>query len=178
MLGKNSEPAPKGPERAKMLVEGFLVRPERSGGYWAVEIPALHIHTQGKTRKEGLEMAKDAVEMLSNKEGFEVQVLAKASSERFAIESNNAEFMAALILKQTRAFAGLSVREVARRMNSSSPNAYSQYERGDRSASLGQFCQMMKAMGCSPVIGFTVSSDAPSNRAPAKKKRAAKKRRA
>ena len=54
-----------------MKIEGRL---EKCKNYWAVSIPLLLIYTQGKSKKEALMMAKDAVECLVEEKNFKIDV--------------------------------------------------------------------------------------------------------
>jgi len=115
-----------------MLFEGKLKRPEgKRDRYWGVEIPLLHISTQGTSRRNALEMAKDAIEAVSDADGFHLKVrIHDGADEYFAVDSNDAGAFIAFMLKRQRQFRKLTVREVAERLNSKSPNSYAQYERG------------------------------------------------
>ena len=67
-----------------MRFEGYLVK---SGKFWAVEIPLLHIHTQGRSRKDAYAMAKDAIESLLEEKEFKVRIH-PGQADTFAIEAN------------------------------------------------------------------------------------------
>jgi predicted RNase H-like HicB family nuclease len=125
-----------------MRVQGRLIK---SGRWWAVEIPILHIYTQGRTRGDARDMAKDAVESLIERSGFKIVVYPSESNE-FTIGSNNEQAFMAFILKQQRSFHKLTVREVARRLGSSSPRAYSKYEEGAVKPSFEKFNQLLEAL--------------------------------
>ena len=60
----------------------------------------------------------------------------------------------ALLLERQRTMAGRTVREAARRLGSSSPNAYSRYERGKSVPSVEKLSQLLDAAsGGELVIG-------------------------
>ena len=129
-----------------MRFEGMLIEPEgNKNRYWGVEIPILHIHTQGKTRKEALSMAKDAIESLLEKKEFRVRIHI-GESNSFTVDSDNPTAFIAFMLKRQRQFRGLSVREVAARLNSKSPNAYAQYEQGKVRPSMDKLVELMQAI--------------------------------
>ncbi len=125
-----------------MKIEGKLVR---SGKWWAVEIPLLLVHTQGKTKKQAYLMAADAVEAIVDEKGFKVTV-SEGPDNLFCVGSNNDSLLMALALKQQRSEHHLSVRDVARRLGSNSPSAYSRYEQGKVKPSLDKFSQILKAI--------------------------------
>ena len=67
-----------------MKIEGKLIK---SGKWWAVEIPLLLIHTQGKTKKEAFRMAADAVKAIIDEKGFKVTVT-EGPDNTFSVGSN------------------------------------------------------------------------------------------
>lgn len=129
-----------------MRFEGYLTKPDgKKNRYWGVEIPILHIYTQGKSRKDALAMAKDAIEtVLENKE-FRARVHPQ-EGDTFTVDSDNPTAFIAFMLKRQRQFRGLSVRDVSARLNSKSPNAYAQYEQGRVKPSLDKLVEIMRAI--------------------------------
>ena len=125
-----------------MRIEGRL---NKSGNFWAVEIPLLLVFTQGKTKKDAYAMAKDAVECLIDRKGFSVDAI-EGKDGHFSISSNDDKILMALALKQQRAEHQLSIRDVARKMGSNSPSAYSRYESGQVKPSLEKFSQLLCAI--------------------------------
>ena len=125
-----------------MKIEGRLIQ---SGKWWAVEIPLLLIYTQGRTKKDACAMAADAVEAVIDATGFKVTIT-DGPDNTFCIGSNNDSLLMAFALKQQRTDRHLSVRDVARRLGSDSPAAYSRYEQGKVKPSLDKFSQILKAI--------------------------------
>jgi DNA-binding XRE family transcriptional regulator len=125
-----------------MKIEGKLIR---SGKWWAVEIPLLLIYTQGKTKKDAYLMAADAVEAIVDEKSFKVKVT-EGPDNTFSVGSSNDSVLMALALKQQRAEHHLSVRDIAKRLGSNSPSAYSRYEQGKIKPSLDKFTQLLKAI--------------------------------
>ena len=125
-----------------MKIEGKLLK---TGKFWAVEIPLLLIHTQGHSKKDALEMAKDAVEGVVNVEDFEAEVI-EVNSETFIVGSENERALLAAVLRQQRASRNLSVRDVAARLGSNSPTSYSRYEGGSVKLSLEKFTELLQAI--------------------------------
>jgi predicted RNase H-like HicB family nuclease len=52
----------------------------KDGKYWLVEVPAFDAVTQGRTKREAHEMAKDLIETMANTPGFEVTVYPRRRS--------------------------------------------------------------------------------------------------
>ena len=127
-----------------MRIEGRLVKSE---GWWSVEIPLLFLYTQGKTKKEAYEMAKDAVETMLDDidSNFEATVYPEKGNI-FSIGCNNEALLLAFALKQNRDYRDLSIREIAKRLGSNSPTAYSRYEQGRVKPSLDKFTELLEAI--------------------------------
>lgn len=128
-----------------MKFEGYL---EKQSGekYWAVVMPMFGVFTQGKTKKEAYFMAKDAIEFLVDKKGFEVQI-SEGPANRFYISANKISPLIGLLLKQKRLERGLTIIEIANRLGSKSPTAYSRYESGKVQPSFEKLDEILKAMG-------------------------------
>ena len=122
-----------------MRIEGYI---EKSDKYWAVSIPLLLIYTQGKSKKNAYEMAKDAIEELVDEKGFSVDIH-PSTSLSFSVGSNNESMLMAFALKQQRLHHGLSIREVVANMGLKSPTAYSRYEKGLVRPSLDKFSELL-----------------------------------
>lgn len=115
---------------------------KKDGKLWLVEIPILDAMTQGRTRKEALAMAADMVETLVGSADFEVTVHAAKHGE-IEIEGSNTRKMIALLLKRQREGSGLSLAEVARRLNAKSRNAYARYERGEATPTVETLAKLL-----------------------------------
>jgi predicted RNase H-like HicB family nuclease len=124
-----------------MRFEGKLTR---DGKFWLAEIPLLDAMTQGRTRKEALEMIADWVETMVDRRGFRAEVHPRGKAE-FEISANSPAALTALLLRRRREATGASLRDVASRLGASSRNAYARYERGDAIPSLEKLDQLLKA---------------------------------
>ena len=109
-----------------MRFEGHVIK---KGRYWAIEVPILHVWTQGRTKKEAYEMIADAVESLIDKKGFKAKVY-PAKGGNFELAANDTATLVAFLLRRQRKKYGLSLKEVAKRLGASSHNAYARYEQG------------------------------------------------
>ena len=105
----------------------------KDGKFWLVEVASLNLMTQGKSRKNALEMIRDAAIGLIEcyfesemKKGFDV-ILFDYKKDSFGITSNDNKLLLALSLRRQREKSGSTIREAARRLGSKSPNAYAQY---------------------------------------------------
>lgn len=120
--------------------------------FWIVEIPSLNLMTQGKSRKDALNMIRDAAfgliecyfESEMEKE-FDITVI-DYKKDSFAITSNDNKLLLALSLRKQREKSGSTVREAAERLGSKSPNAYAQYEKGRTRISLEQYEKLIHAV--------------------------------
>ena len=128
-----------------MKLEGRIWKDEKTN-YWVVYVPLLDISTQGRSRKEALAMIEDAIQVEAGKEALKIQ--AELSRERgvFTVSANDPDSLIAFLLRRQRTCHGLSVRDVASRLKSSSPTAYAQYEQGKRTPSLGKLRDLLYAI--------------------------------
>lgn len=124
-----------------MRFEGKLIRENR---IWIAEIPILDAMTQGRTRKEVLEMIGDWVETMVNRRGFHAR-LYETGPRSFELSGNNPAAMTALLLRRLRQSSGASLSEVAERLGASSRNAYARYERGDAVPTVAKLDELLKA---------------------------------
>jgi DNA-binding XRE family transcriptional regulator len=117
----------------------------RGSRHWLGEVRDLDLVTQGRSRKNVAAMLKDAVEVLIDTAGFRAVVRADAGG-RCTVGSNSDARLIALMLKRLRGREGLSVRDVAERLGSSSPNAYAQYETGRVAPSIDTLSRLLAAL--------------------------------
>ncbi|MEO6259661.1 MAG: helix-turn-helix transcriptional regulator [Thermoanaerobaculia bacterium] len=116
----------------------------RDGRWWLAKVPLLEATTQGRTRKEALEMIGDWLETMIDRKGFHATVYPHGSAE-FEIAGNDAAAMTALLLRRRREASGTSLRDLAIRLGSSSRNAYARYERGDAVPTVEKLDALLKA---------------------------------
>ena len=127
-----------------MKIEGKL---EKKAGekMWGVDMPEIGIFTQGRTKKEACQMAKEAIELVVNLEGFKVTI-EPALNNNFFVVPNNTGPIFAMILRQKRIEHGLSMRDVASRLGQSSPNSYGRYESGKSIPTIEKFDELLAAI--------------------------------
>lgn len=132
-----------------MELEGAVFK---KGKIWIIAVPSLNLMTQGKTKKEALEMIVDAAMGLAEcyfdakiEAGFSI-VATEHEPGIIGLSATNSKLLLALSLKRQREKSGLTVREAAARLGSSSPNAYAQYERGKTRISLEKYDQLLRAI--------------------------------
>src|SRR5580704_6523340 len=107
--------------------------------------------TQGRTRKEALEMIKDAVlELL--KDSYEdlldkqFRLIATLYEDGIiGMGASDDKLLFALGLKRQRLRSGSTIRDVSKRLKSKSPNAYARYERAQASPSLEKYAELLHA---------------------------------
>ncbi|MDO8643410.1 MAG: hypothetical protein Q7S00_00390, partial [bacterium] len=67
----------------------------KKGKLWLVEIPALDLVTQGKSRKNAIDMVKDAIEELVDEKHFQIKITSSGDDE-FVIWANDVAPLLAL----------------------------------------------------------------------------------
>ena len=109
-----------------MRFQGAL---RKEGGFWLAEVPVFDALTQGRSRKEALDMIADWFVTMVNRKGFAVEV-EPVGRDVFEVSSTDARSMISLLLQRQRQRSGLSLAEVAQRLGVKSRNAYARYEQG------------------------------------------------
>jgi hypothetical protein len=107
----------------------FSGRVWKDGATWLVEVPALDVMTQGRTKRDALAMIADAVEGFVDRPGFRAEVRV-GDGGAIEVGSTNAAALTALLLRRRRQASGLTLAEVAARLGARSHNAYARYEQG------------------------------------------------
>jgi predicted RNase H-like HicB family nuclease len=126
----------------KVAVTGRLIEPKKGEKLWAVEIPVLGVHTQGKNRKNALAMAKDAVETVI--ENVKVEIQDNGESFNAILPANKETF--AFLLRRLRIAKQLTMEKVAHNMKATSVNAYARYETGDVMPGVDKFTELIHAI--------------------------------
>lgn len=133
-----------------MELDGTVLKDKKSR-YWIVEVAALELMTQGTSKKNALLMIQDAIFELvefyfsqSDRKTLKLY-LSEDEESGFGISSNNDKLLLALALKRQREISGLTIREASSNLGSSSPNAYSQYEKGKINISLDKYEDLLHA---------------------------------
>lgn len=133
-----------------MELEGKVWK-DPDSSWWLVEVSFLDVMTQGRTRKEALEMIKDAV-MVLLKDSYE-DFLGKQfhltvnlyEDGVIGLGATDDKLLFALGLKRQRLRSGSSIRDVSRRLKSKSPNAYARYERAQARPSIEKYAELLHA---------------------------------
>jgi|HubBroStandDraft_4_1064222.scaffolds.fasta_scaffold81846_1 predicted RNase H-like HicB family nuclease len=133
-----------------MELEGKVWK-DSDSSWWLVEISFLDVMTQGKTRKEALEMIKDAVmELLKDSyedllgKQFQLSVNLYENSV-IGLGASDEKLLFALGLKRQRLRSGSTIRDVSKRLKSKSPNTYARYERAQTRPSIERYAELLHA---------------------------------
>lgn len=135
-----------------MVLEGKIWKDK---GYWLIEVAALDILTQGRSRKDAFAMLKDAINLLVNRKGFQIKIRPH-DQNTFLVESVDQKDLLALMLKRQRAKHNLTLSGMAKRLHSNSKNAYAQYEQGKSQPSFSKVQEFLSAMNAKTVMAITV----------------------
>ena len=130
---------------------------KKDGRFWLVEIPAFDALTQGRTKREALEMARDLLETMANAPGFKVEVY-PGRRETFEIGANHVRVLLALLLRRQRERQGLTLSEAAKRLGQSSRNAYARYEQGKAVPTVEKLEQLLKAIAPDQKIVWRIAA--------------------
>jgi predicted RNase H-like HicB family nuclease len=123
----------------------------KSGKFWLVEVPAIEVMTQGRSKKEALRMIEDAIEGLiscyfPDEEGKFKILVNDYEKGIIGVSCSNNSLLLAFSLRRQREASKSTVREVSERLGSSSPNAYAKYEKGRTRISLDQYERLLQAV--------------------------------
>lgn len=117
----------------------------KDGNFWLAEVPIFDAMTQGRTRKEALEMIADWFETVANCPHFSITVYGGKKGE-FEIGASDTRLMIRLLLQRQRQISGLSLAAAAERLGAKSRNAYARYERGTSVPSVEKLDQLLRAV--------------------------------
>ena len=133
-----------------MELEGKVWK-DTDSSWWLIEISFLDVMTQGRTRKEALEMIKDAVmELLKDSYedflGKQFQLTVNLYEDGvIGMRASDQKLLFALGLKRQRLRSGSTIRDVSKRLKSTSPNAYARYERAQAKPSIEKYAELLHA---------------------------------
>lgn len=132
-----------------MIVRGSITK---ASCLYAVEAPALDLHTQGRTKAKALRMAMAWVRDLLDKQDLAVAALPDKTGPGFILRCADAAVLVGLVLRRRRTAAGLTLRQVAKRMGSAAPNAFARYESGASLPSVAQLDRLLAVVGSELVL--------------------------
>jgi predicted RNase H-like HicB family nuclease/DNA-binding XRE family transcriptional regulator len=135
----------------------FAGRVYKHGKFWLAEVPLFDAMTQGRTRREALEMIADWFTSIVEEPSFDVQVISGAG-EHIEITSADLPALIRLLLRRRREGSGLSLAQVAQRLGVQSRNAYARYEQGQSVPSLEKLNALLQAV--SPETELVVQESA------------------
>ncbi len=122
----------------------FLGNVYKDGRHWFAEVPVFDAMSQGRSRREALEMIEDWFVSMVDRPGFSVQVDLTDRRE-FVVSSDDLRSMISLLLQRQRQRSGLSLAQAAERLGVGSRNAYARYERGDSLPTIEKLDQLLEA---------------------------------
>lgn len=117
----------------------------RDGKQWLAEVPVFDALTQGRTRRDALDMIQDWFVTMVDRKGFAVDVHPVGKDE-FEIGSANAREMISLLLQRQRQKSGLTLAQAAERLGVKSRNAYARYEQGASVPTVDKLDALLRAV--------------------------------
>ena len=137
-----------------MMLTGRIVK----GGppCWCAECEIIGAYTDGTSRKDALMMLADCIETKIDHAGLKVTVTEIGESALggydVLVDSSEPAVLAAEVLRHQRQKNRLSLADVAKKLGSSSRNAYASYEQGAREPSLSKFRELLAAVAPDMVL--------------------------
>lgn len=123
----------------------FAGKLSRDGKWWLAEVPIFGAMTQGRSRKEALEMIADWFTSMVGRREFKVRVHA-GNGDDFEVSSDDLRTMVSMMLRRQRQQSGLTLGEVADRLQAKSRNAYARYEQGLSVPSVEKLDELLRAI--------------------------------
>jgi ribosome-binding protein aMBF1 (putative translation factor) len=123
----------------------FQGKIRRDGKFWLAEVPVFDAMTQGRSRKDALDMIADWFVTMADRKRFSVEVH-PVDRDTFEVSSSDARTMVSLLLRRQRHRSGLSLAQAAQRLGAKSRNAYARYERGASIPSVEKLDQLLRAV--------------------------------
>ena len=123
----------------------FQGRVYKDGRHWLAEVPVFDALTQGRSRREALEMIGDWFVTLANRTRFSVDIYPSGTDE-FEVGSTDSRTMISLLLQRQRHKSGLSLAQAAARLGVKSRNAYARYERGASVPTVEKLDELLRAV--------------------------------
>ena len=120
-------------------------------GVWLIEVPAIDLMTQGKSKKDAFLMLKDAIHSLQKRKKLKIK-LEKTSHDFFYVSCPNIKELVAFILFRLRTKSGLSLNEVREKLGVKSKNSYAQYEQGRAEPTLSKMEELLKALNSELIL--------------------------
>lgn len=117
----------------------------KDGRWWLAEVPVFDAMTQGRTRKEALDMIADWFVTLVDRKGFSVRIHSTGKAT-FEVSSADARAMVSLLLQRQRQMSGLTLAQAAERLGVRSRNAYARYEQGVSVPTVEKLDQLLRAI--------------------------------
>jgi hypothetical protein len=117
----------------------------KDGKWWLVEVPVFDAMTQGRTRKEALGMIEDWFVTMVGRKGFRVEAHSLGGDD-VEVGSPDTRAMISLLLRRQRQKSGLSLAQVAERLEARSRNAYARYEQGVSVPTIEKLDELLRAI--------------------------------
>lgn len=117
----------------------------KDGKHWLAEVPVFDAMTQGRTRREALDMIADWFATLVDRPDFSLRVCS-IDRATFEVGSDSPRAMISLLLRRQRQTSGLSLAQAAQRLGAKSRNAYARYEQGRAVPTVEKLDELLKAV--------------------------------
>ena len=123
----------------------------KNGKYWISELPFIQLMDQGYSKKECLQMMKDAILELIDDSEFHCEVT-DLGHGKFSVGTSDVKKLAAFVVRRLREAQGLTIREVATMLNMKSHTEYARHESGKVGMNIETFNRYVEALSSKEVI--------------------------
>src|SRR6185312_5507096 len=118
----------------------------KDGSYWLIECPALQAVTQGRTKRDALDMMVDWVRTSLDNDEFPVEIMA-GPEDTFAMRFADPKPVGGLIIERARNVAGLTLDQLAKSLGVKSRSTAAHYESGKHAITIDKLSEVFEAMG-------------------------------
>lgn len=119
--------------------------------FWITEIPMIQLMDQGRTKKEGLIMIQDAIQILINDKSFNCDVT-DLGDGKFAISTQQVKPFTAFIVRRLREAQGLTIRETGALLGMKSHTEYARHESGKVAMNMETFNRYVQVLSSKEII--------------------------
>jgi Helix-turn-helix len=123
----------------------FQGKVRKDGKFWLAEVPVFDAMTQGRTRKDALDMIADWFVTMADRKGFSIDIH-PVGRNAFEARSSDTRTMVSLLLRRQRQKSGLSLAQAAQRLGAKSRNAYARYEQGASAPTVEKLDELLRAV--------------------------------
>lgn len=125
-----------------MVLEGQITK----GDFWVIEIPDLHLATQGESREDAFSMLNYLlIDLFKLEDTQYIKILNDQGGNDFLVSFS--EDLLPMILRTLREDRKITIEEMTKALGTSSRSIYARYESGERQPTITNLRKALRATG-------------------------------